>query len=136
MKAHLSFHRSLFLTARIVPATLLGLFCFGTWTARGADAPKFQPNPNIGPGDVIVHGKFGGDIFGFEVDPNGTEGLICEAVGNPDGTVTAAVETFNQATGRIIRVLSRTNTQDDFIGWSVAGSIGLFEHEKVRGEWH
>jgi hypothetical protein len=67
------------------------------------------------------------------LDPNGTEGLLCEAVGNPDGTVTAAVETFNQATGRIIRVLGRTNTQDDFIGWSVAGSIGLFEHEHVRG---
>ncbi len=65
--------------------------------------PKFQPNPNVGPGDVIVHGKFGGNIFGFEIDPNGTEGLLCEAVGNPDGTVTAAVETFNQATGSIIR---------------------------------
>ena len=80
-----------------------------------------------------MRGKFGGNIFGFEVDPNGTEGLLCEAVGNPDGTVSAAVETFNQATGRIIRVLGKTNTQDDFIAWSVAGSIGLFEHEKVKG---
>jgi hypothetical protein len=134
MKTRHSFHRSFFcLTAGFVPATLLGLLCFGALTARGADAPKFQPNPNVGPGDVIVHGKFGGNIFGFEVDPNGTEGLLCEAVGNPDGTVTAAVETFSQATGRIIRVLSKTNTQDDFIAWSVAGSIGLFEHEKVKG---
>jgi WD40 repeat protein len=134
MKTHHSFHRSFFcLTARFGPATLLGLLCFGALTVRGADVPKFQPNPNSGPGDVIVHGKFGGNIFGFEVDPNGTEGLLCEALLNPDGTVTAAVETFDQATGRIIRVLSRTNTQDDFIAWSVAGSIGLFEHEKVKG---
>ena len=33
-------------------------------------------------GDVIVHGRLGGLIFGFEVDPNGTEGLLCEAVLN------------------------------------------------------
>jgi hypothetical protein len=134
MKTHHSFHRSFFcLTASFVSATLLGLLCFGTFTARGEGVPKFQPNPNNGPGDVIVRGKFGGNIFGFEVDPNGTEGLLCEAVGNPDGTVTAAVETFNQATGKISRVLSKSNTQDDFIGWSVAGSIGLFEHEHVKG---
>jgi hypothetical protein len=134
MKTHCLFHRSFFcLTARFVPATLLGLLCFGALIARGAAVPKFQPNPNVGPGDVIVHGKFGGNIFGFEVDPHGTEGLLCEAVGNPDGTVTAAVETFNQATGRIIKVLGKTNTQDDFIAWNVAGSVGLFEHEKVKG---
>ena len=134
MKTHHSFHRSFFcLRASFVPATLLGLLCFGAFTARGEDVPKFQPNQNNGPGDVIVRGNFGGNIFGFEVDPNGTEGLLCEAVGNPDGTVTAAVETFDQATGKIIRVLNKSNTQDDFIGWSVAGSIGLFEHEHVKG---
>lgn len=134
MKTHHSLHRPFFcLTASFVPATLLGLLCFGALTTRGADAPKFQPNSNNGPGDVIVRGKFGGNIFGFEVDPNGTEGLLCEAVGNPDGTVTAAVETFDQTTGKIIRVLNKSNTQDDFIAWSVTGSIGLFEHEHVNG---
>lgn len=98
MKTHHSFHHPFFcLTARLVPATLLGLLCFAAFTARGEGVPKFRPNPNAGPSDVIV------------------------------------VETFNQATGRIIRVLSRTNTQDDFIAWSVAGSIGLFEHKQVRG---
>jgi len=97
------------------------------------DSLKFQPNPNAGPGDVIVHGKFGGNIFGFEIDPNGTEGLLCEAVGNPDGTVTAAVETFKQGTGKIIQVLTKTGTKDDFIARGVAGSIGLVERERVRG---
>ena len=84
-------------------------------------------------GSVIVHGKLGGLIFGFEIDPDGTEGLLCEAVPNFDGTVTAAVETFNQATGRIIRILGKTNTQDDLIAWTVAGSVGLIEREKVKG---
>ncbi len=131
MKLHLPFassNRGLsYLLKSAGPLILIGL------TIQFARAGEFQRNPNAGPGDVIVQRKLGDNIFGFEVDPNGTEGLLCEAVGNPDGTVTAAVETFSQATGRIIRVLSKTNTQDDFIAWSVAGSIGLFEHEKVKG---
>lgn len=100
--------------------------------ARAAAATTFQANPDAGVGDVIVRGKLGGLIFGFEIDPNGTEGLLSEAVLNSDGSVTAAVETFNQATGRIIRILGKTNTRDDFIGWTVAGSVGLFEQEHVK----
>ena len=104
-----------------------------TLSASAITSPKFQPNPNAGPGDVIVRGKLGGLIFGFEIDPNGTEGLLSEAVLNNDGTVSARVETFNQATGQIIRVLARTESQDDFIAWTVAGSVGLIEREKVKG---
>ncbi len=96
-------------------------------------AGEFQPNPNAGPGDVIVRGKLGGLIFGFEIDPNGTEGLLSEAVLNDDGTVSARVETFNQATGKIIRVLAKTESQDDFIALDVAGSVGLIEREHVKG---
>ncbi|MBA3609126.1 MAG: hypothetical protein H0W43_11570 [Chthoniobacterales bacterium] len=80
-----------------------------------------------------MRGKLGGFIFGFEIDPNGTEGLLCEAVLNSDGTVTAAIETFDQATGRIVRILGKTNTEDDFIALTVAGSVGLIEREKVGG---
>src|SRR5450755_1528093 len=117
------------LTRLAKPILLFSILSASSLAAAG----EFQPNPNAGPGDVIVHGKFGGNIFGFEVDPNGTEGLLCEAVGNPDGTVLAVVETFNQSTGKIIKVLSQSETNDDFIAWTVAGSIGLFEREHVRG---
>lgn len=73
------------------PAQLLVLLCFPGLIANVAYAGAFQPNPNAAPGNVIVHGQFGGNIFGFEVDPNGTEGLLCESLGNADGTVLAAV---------------------------------------------
>ena len=96
-------------------------------------AGEFQPNPNAGPGDVIVRGKLGGLIFGFEIDPEGSEGLLCEAVLNSDGTVSARVETFSQSTGRILKRLASSESQDDFIALSVAGSIGLVEREHVRG---
>jgi hypothetical protein len=115
-----------------LPVFLLALCGFG-FPAHAGKIPGFQPNPDAGPGDVIVRGKLGGLIFGFEIDPNGTEGLLSEAVLNNDGTVSARVETFNQSTGKIIRILGRTESQDDFIAWTVAGSVGLIEREKVKG---
>ncbi|HEY1583216.1 MAG TPA: hypothetical protein VGF73_08970 [Chthoniobacterales bacterium] len=84
-------------------------------------------------GSVIVETRLGGLIFGFEVDPFTTEGLLCGAVTNRDGSVSASVETFNQATGAIIRVLSQTESQDDFVALGVAGSVGLVERERVEG---
>ena len=54
------------------------------------------PSPAVGPGSVIVHSKFGGQIFGFDIDQNGTEGVLAEAQTLPDGHVLAAVETFDQ----------------------------------------
>jgi hypothetical protein len=80
-----------------------------------------------------VETRLGGLIFGFEVDPFTTEGLLCGAVTNRDGSVSASVETFNQATGAIIRVLSQTESQDDFVALGVAGSVGLVERERVEG---
>ena len=50
---------------------------------------------------VIVRGQFGGLIFGFDIDSAGTEGLLAEAVENNDGTIHAALETFDQTTGEI-----------------------------------
>ena len=54
----------------------------------------------------------------------------------PDGTVSARVETFSQDTGRIIRVLTKSESQDDFIALGVAGSVGLVEHEQVIDLFH
>jgi hypothetical protein len=121
------------LTKRSVSTALVGLFLCSASLTRASDQSGFQVNPNDEATDVIVHGKLGGLIFGFELDPSGTEGLLCEAVSNPDGTLSARVETFSQATGRIIRTLARSESQDDFIALGVAGSVGLIEHEKVRG---
>src|SRR5438477_1743943 len=104
--------------------------------SRASDQPGSQANPDEEAVDAIVHGRLGGLIFGFEIDPNGTEGLLCEAVLNPDGTVSARVETFSQDTGNIIRVLAKSESQDDFVALGIAGSVGLVEHEQVRDVFH
>lgn len=87
--------------------------------------------PAIGPTGVIVQSRFGGQIFGFDIDQASNEGILCEAhdVGNK---VLAAVETFDQTTGQIIRVIKKQRSHDDFITLGVVGqSVGLVEWEHV-----
>ena len=49
-----------------------------------------------------------------------------------NGKVLAAIETFDQTTGAIIKVIRMTETQDDFITLGVVGrSTGLIEREHV-----
>src|SRR5262245_4256914 len=115
------------LTKRSVSTALIALFVCSAPLTQASDGPGSQTNLNDDAGDVVVHGELGGFIFGFEIDPNSTEGLLCEAVSNADGTVSARVETFSQGTGRIRRVLAASESQDDFIALCVAGSIGLVE---------
>ena len=111
------------------------LFCLiGIVYAAGAAAQTNKDNsvtkPAVGPGKVIVHSKFGGQIFGFDIDQNGTEGVLSEAILESNGNELAAVETFNQSTGQIIKVVSETQTQDDFVTLGVVGnSVGLIDHQ-------
>jgi hypothetical protein len=115
-----------------------GRFCLILLWFSGAavfgQANEFQPDPLAGPGAILVHSKFGGQIFGFDIDQNGTEGLLSEARTLSSGNVLAAVETFDQATGQILKVEALTQTQDDFITLGVVGtSVGLVEREHVQG---
>jgi len=85
--------------------------------------------PAVGAGSVIVQSRFGGQIFGFDIDPNGNEGILCEARTLGTGRVRAAVETFDQTTGEIIRVITKSETQDDYVTLGVLNSVGLIEWE-------
>ncbi len=91
-----------------------------------------KPNPSAGPGAVLVHSKFGGQIFGFDIDHSGTEGVLSEARNLSSGKVLAAVETFDQATGQILDVVAETENGDNFITMGVVGNgVGLTELEIV-----
>lgn len=99
-----------------------------------ATAQPIHPkaNPNAGAGSIIVRGKLGGLIFGFDIDQNGTQGILSEANILNDGTVQAAIEVFDQTTGAILKVARKSQTQDDFVTLGVVGSsIGLVEKEHV-----
>ena len=109
--------------------SLVGLLLLqGAWAQQGSTAPQ------IGPTGVIVHSQFGGQIFGFDIDQNGTEGVLAEAKTGSGARVLAAVETFDQTTGKILKVVTKTTTMDDFVTLGVVGtSVGLIEHEHVQG---
>jgi hypothetical protein len=113
---------------------LASLFLLAAAAFAQAHEDDSQSSPAAGPGKVLVHSKFGGQIYGFDIDQNGAEGVLSEASLQSNGTVLAAVETFSQSTGQILKVVSETKTQDDFITLGVVGnSVGLIEHEHVVG---
>src|SRR6266516_8151624 len=115
-----------------ISAVVLGL-CFAGLSPGVAQADGFQPNPAAGTaGSVIVQDRFGGQILGFDIDQAGDEGVLSEYQDLDNGHVLAAVETFSQTTGRIIKVIVRTHKHDDFVTLGVVGnSVGLVEREHV-----
>ena len=87
-----------FCLAALISLTAVGL----------AQTNELRPDSPSGPTGVIVHSQFGGQIFGFDIDQNGTEGLLAEAKSLANGNVLAAVETFDQASGHILNVVQLT----------------------------
>jgi hypothetical protein len=88
----------------------------------------------VGAGSTLVHSQFGGQIFGFDIDQNGAEGVLSEAQDLGGGKVLAAVETFDQASGKVLSVVSKIETKDDFLTLGIVGtSVGLVEREHVEG---
>jgi hypothetical protein len=116
------------------PAIMLFLLLCGIAAFAQSDEQDLDAQPATGPGKVIVHSKFGGQIYGFDIDQNGTEGVLSEGLFQSNGNVLAAVETFSQSTGKILKVVSETQTQDDFITLGVVGtSVGLVDQQIVQG---
>jgi hypothetical protein len=75
--------------------------------------------------------KFGGGIFGYDIDQNGTEGVLTELQQLSNGNILSAVETFDQKTGKIIKVVSKTETpqNSDLTLGIVGASAALIEHD-------
>ena len=88
-------------------------------------------------GSVFVNTALGGFILGYDIDQNGTEGILAEALSLGNGTFNVAVETFDQRTGKILKIASQQNaTKNDFVALGIYGSsVGLVEFEKVRGQF-
>ena len=75
--------------------------------AGGAPSAAMSPFPPPGLAPVIVNSSLGGQIFGFDIDHDGTEGMLSEAQTQDRWHMIAAVETFDQRTGEILRVVTR-----------------------------
>jgi hypothetical protein len=78
-------------------------------------------------GTVIVKPRFGGQILGYDIDRNGTEGLLTESVAEGVDTNLVATEAFDQQTGAIIAVIAKQNhSANDFVTQIInADNFGL-----------
>ncbi len=154
--------KNLFVCRLAAVVTLLGLLSLASLVDAADQRPAYakvkklpveqtgQSGPSVGQG-ILIQDLLGGEIFGYDVDHGGTEGLLSEALLLPDGKYTIATETFDQVTGRIIALVEMiTETDDDFITLGVVGvsggaggaggpggihvgHIGLREQEHVQG---
>ena len=81
----------------------------------------------------VLHTADGGQVFGFDLDQRGGDGLLASAQTiSPQGQVLASVETFDQTTAKITKVVVTTRTMDDFVTEGIAGhDVGLVLHEHV-----
>jgi hypothetical protein len=97
--------------------------------------PAAAQNPSAAPGTVFVNTALGGFILGYDIDQNGTEGLLSESLTLTDGNFNVATETFDQTTGKIVKIISQQKeTKNDFVTLGIYGtSVGLVELEKSKG---
>jgi hypothetical protein len=88
---------------------------------------------HIGIGNVVVNTALGGFILGYDIDQMGTEGILSEALVLNDGKADVAVETFDQKTGKIIKIVTeQKDSKSDFVSFGIFGShVGLVEFEHV-----
>jgi hypothetical protein len=94
-------------------------------------AAQNPANPKIGPGSVTVTPKYHGQIGGYDIDQNGTEGILTEQKTLSNGDILSAVETFDQTTGAIVAVVAAKVTQfdDDVLIGIVGTSTAIVLHE-------
>jgi hypothetical protein len=102
--------------------------CSFTCLTAAQTAPTQRPK---GPGKIVVRPKFGGQIAGYDIDQNGTEGVLSEQKTLKNGDTLSAVETFDQKTGKIVKVIRKGVTQydDDIVLGIVGTSTAIVLHE-------
>ncbi len=119
---------NVFRTPRVINAMVLAcLFCTiaanaGAQTSRREPSSDDSQRSPVGPGKVVVHTALGGEILGYDIDQTGTEGLLSEFVALNDGNSKIAVETFDQKTGRIVKVVNQQNNTSS--AWETLGVFG------------
>jgi hypothetical protein len=116
-----------------VVAALLFLFCWVVSLCAAGQTNGGSVQAPIGPGKVVVHSALGGFILGYDIDQTGTEGILSEALTLDDGKANVAVETFDQKTGKLIKILAQqSDSKNDFVTLGIFGNhVALTEFEHV-----
>ena len=91
-----------------------------------ANAKSHHP---VGLGKVLTT-KDGGQIFGFDINQNGDDGVLASTDLNQQ-VPPSSVETFDQNTGKITRSFAKhLGEQNTYVMHEIfAGDVGLLEHD-------
>jgi hypothetical protein len=133
-----SFHAiGLAVSIRPVPLTLVTAALLGSLSLCGSSdahaithAGPAGGRSQVGLGAVLTT-QDGGQIFGFDIDQNGSDGVLASAQTIDDqGDVLVSMETFDQDTGKITKVFAKYQGLRNEYGMDgiFAGDVGLITH--------
>jgi len=121
----------------ILPSSCLVLLalcaCAGTTTPAGGVTPAthltaVHDGSSLGP---VLTASDGGQIFGFDIDSNGNDGVLAAAGSQ------ISVQTFDETTGKITKTLGaitgkKVGKGDDYVADGIfAGDVGLVDFQKA-----
>jgi hypothetical protein len=103
------------------------------WVRAGVKHGFARRRPvGLGP---VVRSKLGGQIFGWDINESGTDGVLAESVLNQPSGFTSAVETFDQTTGKVTKVVAKQHSSSGnrelIVSAIVANDVGLIDDERV-----
>jgi len=122
----------------ILPSSCLVLVafsaCAGTTMPAGGVPPvthvtAIRGGSSLGP---VLTTSDGGPIFGFDIDQNGSDGVLASA-----SSAEISVQTFDEATGKITKTLGAITGKkvvkgDDYVADGIfAGDVGLVDFQKA-----
>jgi len=107
--------------------------CAGTTTPAGGVTPAthltaVHDGSSLGP---VLTASDGGQIFGFDIDSNGNDGVLAAAGSQ------ISVQTFDETTGKITKTLGaitgkKVGKGDDYVADGIfAGDVGLVDFQKA-----
>jgi hypothetical protein len=102
-----------------------------TYTVLNSLAKK---DHKVGLGKVLSS-PYGGSIYGFDINQNGTDGIITEALSLSNGGLKSAVETFDLKTGKItkiVKTLVSPTGGDELFADGIAGNdVALIDEQRA-----
>ena len=102
--------------------------------AQSASAQTYTALNKVGVGKVLSS-AYGGQIFGFDINENGTDGIITEALSLSNGGLKSAVETFDLKTGKITKIVktlvSPTAGEELFADGIAGNDVALIDEQRA-----
>jgi hypothetical protein len=106
--------------------------------AATAQTANFAGGGRRGKLGKVLSSAYGGQIFGFDVNQSGNDGIIDDAVSLSNGGLKSAIETFDITTGKITKIvksLVSKTSNDELVTFGIGGNdVGLVDEERATIE--